>query len=212
MQTAQTQQAAICVIVKVVTMVMERHASMSMNAETQRSTHATATLIASTRQVLMFANVKSVLLATGHNASTSQNVKEKITVVIAMPIASTLEAATRVSVLVGIQEMAHTARTSMSVGMVQSARRIQFVKMPQEVSAAFAMLALMDQIVQVGRDKIIILINFDPIPYYGQTVRNGTDFRWFGGLIYKGAQWPIGYGVGLRIKRSSVRIRPCPLR
>ena len=24
--------------------------------------------------------------------------------------------------------------------------------------------------------------------------------------------WPIGYGVGLRIKRSSVRIRPCPLR
>ena len=23
-----------------------------------------------------------------------------------------------------------------------------------------------------------------------------------------GAQWPIGYGVGLRIKRSSVRIRP----
>ena len=28
----------------------------------------------------------------------------------------------------------------------------------------------------------------------------------------KEAQWPIGYGVGLRIKRSSVRIRPCPLR
>ena len=26
------------------------------------------------------------------------------------------------------------------------------------------------------------------------------------------AQWPIGYGVGLRIKRSSVRIRPWPLR
>ena len=26
------------------------------------------------------------------------------------------------------------------------------------------------------------------------------------------AQWPIGYGVGLRIKRSSVRIRPRPLR
>ena len=25
------------------------------------------------------------------------------------------------------------------------------------------------------------------------------------------AQWPIGYGVGLRIKRSSVRIRPWPL-
>ena len=25
-------------------------------------------------------------------------------------------------------------------------------------------------------------------------------------------QWPIGYGVGLRIKRSSVRIRPWPLR
>ena len=24
------------------------------------------------------------------------------------------------------------------------------------------------------------------------------------------AQWPIGYGVGLRIKRSSVRIRPWP--
>ena len=28
----------------------------------------------------------------------------------------------------------------------------------------------------------------------------------------KEAQWPIGYGVGLRIKRSSVRIRPWPLR
>ena len=26
------------------------------------------------------------------------------------------------------------------------------------------------------------------------------------------AQWQIGYGVGLRIKRSSVRIRPWPLR
>ena len=26
------------------------------------------------------------------------------------------------------------------------------------------------------------------------------------------AQWPIGYGVGLRIERSSVRIRPWPLR
>ena len=26
------------------------------------------------------------------------------------------------------------------------------------------------------------------------------------------AQWPIGYGVGLRIKRSSVRIQPWPLR
>ena len=26
------------------------------------------------------------------------------------------------------------------------------------------------------------------------------------------AQWPVGYGVGLRIKRSSVRIRPWPLR
>ena len=26
------------------------------------------------------------------------------------------------------------------------------------------------------------------------------------------AQWPIAYGVGLRIKRSSVRIRPWPLR
>ena len=26
------------------------------------------------------------------------------------------------------------------------------------------------------------------------------------------AQWPVGYGVGLRIKRSSVRIRPSPLR
>ena len=31
---------------------------------------------------------------------------------------------------------------------------------------------------------------------------------------FKEAQWPIGYGVGLRIKRSSVsvRIRPWPLR
>ena len=29
---------------------------------------------------------------------------------------------------------------------------------------------------------------------------------------HKEAQWPIGYGVGLRIKRSSVRIRPWPLR
>ena len=28
----------------------------------------------------------------------------------------------------------------------------------------------------------------------------------------KEAQWPIGYGVGLRIKQSSVRIRPWPLR
>ena len=28
----------------------------------------------------------------------------------------------------------------------------------------------------------------------------------------KEAQWPTGYGVGLRIKRSSVRIRPWPLR
>ena len=31
------------------------------------------------------------------------------------------------------------------------------------------------------------------------------------GLV-KEAQWPIGYGVGLRIKRSSVRIRPWPPR
>ena len=30
--------------------------------------------------------------------------------------------------------------------------------------------------------------------------------------IIKEAQWPIGYGVGLRIKRSWVRIRPWPLR
>ena len=30
--------------------------------------------------------------------------------------------------------------------------------------------------------------------------------------IIREAQWPIGYGVGLRIKRSSVRIRPWPLR
>ena len=29
---------------------------------------------------------------------------------------------------------------------------------------------------------------------------------------YREAEWPIGYGVGLRIKRSSVRIRPWPLR
>ena len=31
-------------------------------------------------------------------------------------------------------------------------------------------------------------------------------------LHHEEAQWPIGYGVGLRIKRSSVRIRPWPLR
>ena len=29
---------------------------------------------------------------------------------------------------------------------------------------------------------------------------------------FREAQWPIGYGVALRIKRSSVRIRPWPLR
>ena len=29
--------------------------------------------------------------------------------------------------------------------------------------------------------------------------------------VTKEAQWPIGYGVGLRIKRSSVRIQPWPL-
>ena len=33
-----------------------------------------------------------------------------------------------------------------------------------------------------------------------------------GPVIVGEAQWPIGYGVGLRIKRSSVRIRPWPLR
>ena len=32
------------------------------------------------------------------------------------------------------------------------------------------------------------------------------------GQSVKEAQWPIGYGVGLRIKRSWVRIRPWPLR
>ena len=32
------------------------------------------------------------------------------------------------------------------------------------------------------------------------------------GQSVKEAQWPIGYGVGLRIKWSSVRIRPWPLR
>ena len=31
------------------------------------------------------------------------------------------------------------------------------------------------------------------------------------GFKVEEAQWPIGYGVGLRIKRSSVRIRPWPL-
>ena len=31
-------------------------------------------------------------------------------------------------------------------------------------------------------------------------------------LIFREAQWPIGYGAGLRIKRSLVRIRPWPLR
>ena len=31
-------------------------------------------------------------------------------------------------------------------------------------------------------------------------------------ILHVEAQWPIGYGVGLRIKRSSVRIRPWPLR
>ena len=30
--------------------------------------------------------------------------------------------------------------------------------------------------------------------------------------VFEEAQWPIGYGVGLRIKRSSVRIRTWPLR
>ena len=33
-----------------------------------------------------------------------------------------------------------------------------------------------------------------------------------GGKKVKETQWPIGYGVGLRIKRSSVRIRLWPLR
>ena len=32
------------------------------------------------------------------------------------------------------------------------------------------------------------------------------------GVCHWEAQWPIGYGVGLRIKRSSVRIRPWPPR
>ena len=35
---------------------------------------------------------------------------------------------------------------------------------------------------------------------------------WYFDGVYLEAQWPIGYGVGLRIKRSSVRIRPWPLR
>ena len=38
-----------------------------------------------------------------------------------------------------------------------------------------------------------------------------TGWYWTGQLAYMEAQWPIGYGVGLRIKRSSVRIRPWPL-
>ena len=32
------------------------------------------------------------------------------------------------------------------------------------------------------------------------------------GCMKEDAQWPIRYGVGLRIKRSAVRIRPWPLR
>ena len=35
---------------------------------------------------------------------------------------------------------------------------------------------------------------------------------WAAKTNHKEAQWPIGYGVGFRIKRSSVRIRPWPLR
>ena len=41
-----------------------------------------------------------------------------------------------------------------------------------------------------------------------------SDYKLFGrvSISLVEAQWQIGYGVGLRIKRSSVRIRPWPLR
>ena len=51
-------------------------------------------------------------------------------------------------------------------------------------------------------------------PVDGVVHRNiGSDFfvHLFVSLLVN-KQWPIGYGVGLRIKRSSVRIRPWPLR
>ena len=46
----------------------------------------------------------------------------------------------------------------------------------------------------------------------GQSVSGGAVANRFTASDLVGAQWPIGYGVGLRIKRSSVRIRPWPLR
>ena len=50
------------------------------------------------------------------------------------------------------------------------------------------------------KQRIILLLFLKDSP---------TVMFWFPN---KEAQWPIGYGVGFRIKRSSVRIRPWPLR
>ena len=46
---------------------------------------------------------------------------------------------------------------------------------------------------------------------WGLKLRLSTD-AWPDSCPSGRTQWPIGYGVGLRIKRSSVRIRPWPLR
>ena len=46
----------------------------------------------------------------------------------------------------------------------------------------------------------------------GKCLPFGKKFVLMEHKLHKKAQWPIGYGVGLRIKRSSVRIRPWPLR
>ena len=68
---------------------------------------------------------------------------------------------------------------------------------------------------QIGlaSDDVKLFLNNNSVPGYGHTHVHTKTGKSFAELNLSFAiDWPIGYSVGLRIERSSVRIRPWPLR
>ena len=59
----------------------------------------------------------------------------------------------------------------------------------------------------------VLLVKSWPLTFTSSRSQITEEAQWpIGYGVVEEAQCPIGYGVGLRIKRSSVRIRPWPLR
>ena len=84
----------------------------------------------------------------------------------------------------------------------------------RDATAAIVVNEMRETAVPIGRASHDLVIVYD---------RQGKKLLFVNSIVKKNtalaghprkveAQWPIGYGVGLRIKRSSVRIRPWPLR